>query len=105
MGENYILIGSAMHITESSGGYEHHAVCMPVQFDTEKCRLTLHEASREEYQYVDYGLDLYAPQTNVDAEGRRVMIAWMRMPQAVGEKQNAPRVLERYDVPAAGCGI
>ncbi len=105
VGENYILIGSAMHITESSGGYEHHAVCMPVQFDTEKCRLTLHEASREEYQYVDYGLDLYAPQTNVDAEGRRVMIAWMRMPKAV-EKPGCvswngmmclPRVVEYKD--------
>lgn len=78
-GESYVLIGSAMHITEGTDGYENHAVCMPVDFDRDKCRLALHK----EYQYVDYGLDLYAPQTNVDEEGRRVMIGWMRMPKAV----------------------
>lgn len=85
-GDSCVFIGSAMHITEGTGGYEHHAVCMPVDFDTERCRLAL----REEHQYVDYGLDLYAPQTNVDAEGRRVMIAWMRMPMAVEKQGSAP---------------
>ncbi len=86
VGDDHIFIGSAMYLARGTGGYEHHAVCMPVDFDREKCRMML----PEEYQYVDYGLDLYAPQTNVDAEGRRVMIAWMRMPRAVEEPGGAP---------------
>ena len=35
----------------------------------------------DQYQFLDYGMDLYAPQTNLDQEGRRVMMAWVRMPQ------------------------
>lgn len=39
---------------------------------------------------MDYGLDLYAPQTTLDAEGRRVMISWMRMPMAVTDSTDRP---------------
>ncbi|MBN2981947.1 MULTISPECIES: glycoside hydrolase family 32 protein [Cohnella] len=31
------------------------------------------------FRLLDYGFDFYAPQTTVDAHGRRVMIAWMNM--------------------------
>jgi len=86
MGDSYIFIGSPMYIEQEAGGYEHHAVCMPADFEPETCSLSLHG----NYQYIDYGLDLYAPQTNVDADGRRVMIAWMRMPKAVEEPEGAP---------------
>lgn len=78
-GDSYVFIGSPMYIAKDAGGYEHHAVCMPADFEPETCSLSLHG----NYQYIDYGLDLYAPQTNIDAAGRRVMIAWMRMPKAV----------------------
>lgn len=45
---------------------------------------------------------MYAPQTNVDKDGRRIMIAWMRMPKAVKEDNGCewngmmcqPRVVE-----------
>lgn len=33
---------------------------------------------REAEQTIDYGLDFYAPQTTLTADGRRVMIAWMQ---------------------------
>lgn len=75
----YVFIGSPMYIAEDAGGYEHHAVCMLAGFEPRTCTLKLPQS----YQYIDYGLDLYAPQTNVDKEGRRVMIAWMRMPKEV----------------------
>ncbi|MDZ5473993.1 sucrose-6-phosphate hydrolase [Bacillus sp. 31A1R] len=32
-----------------------------------------------EFQLLDYGFDVYAPQTAIDEEGRRIMIAWMAM--------------------------
>ena len=34
--------------------------------------------TRETEQTIDYGLDFYAPQTTLTADGRRVMIAWMQ---------------------------
>lgn len=97
----YVFMGSPMYIEEDAGGYQHHAVCMPAQFEPDTCRLALPEY----YQYVDYGLDLYAPQTTVDREGRRVMIAWFRMPKAVEEPgqmpwigmMSIPRVVEVED--------
>lgn len=32
-----------------------------------------------EFQLLDYGFDVYAPQTMMDPQGRRIMIAWMAM--------------------------
>lgn len=101
LGNEHVFMGSPMYIEEDAGGYEHHAVCMTAGFDAESCTLTL----QERYQYVDYGLDLYAPQTNVDKDGRRVMIAWFRMPKAVEEPgkepwigmMSLPRVVEVMD--------
>ena len=58
---------------------------------------------QDTYQFIDYGLDLYAPQTNIDKDGNRVMMAWMRMPKPVestGERSAwngmmcTPRVVE-----------
>lgn len=34
--------------------------------------------SLDEIQEIDYGFDFYAPQTTIDAKGRRIMIAWMQ---------------------------
>lgn len=46
-----------------------------------------HEIGRLElednYSLIDYGGDFYAQQTNLDKDGRRVMIGWIRMPEAV----------------------
>lgn len=82
----YVFVGSPMYIEDMAGGYEHHAVCMPAKFDPASCGLKL----PGHYQYVDYGLDLYAPQTNLDKDGRRVMVAWMRMPETVQQKDRKP---------------
>ncbi len=79
VGEDYIFLGSPMYVAADEMGYRHHAVCARAGFDGETCRLIL----LSECRYVDYGLDLYAVQTNVDEAGRRVMLAWMRMPEAV----------------------
>lgn len=84
--DSYVFVGSPMYIDKDAGGYEHHAICIPAGFEPDTCSLSLHG----NYQYIDYGLDLYAPQTNVDAEGRRVMIAWMRMPKAVEQEGKKP---------------
>ncbi len=95
---SYVLIGSPMYAVEDGLEYAHHAMCSLAQFHPGACELRMHSKGR----LVDYGMDLYAPQTNVDKEGRRVMLAWMRMPKAVeneGEKpwngmMCLPRVVE-----------
>lgn len=98
LGGSHVFIGSPMCIGRPGEGYENHALCAAVTFDPETCSLELPGG----FQYVDYGMDLYAPQTNLDRDGRRVMTAWMRMPEAVsmdGEKpwngmMCLPRVIE-----------
>lgn len=40
---------------------------------------TTGELTVQTTQEIDYGLDFYAPQTLVDEQGRRIMIAWMQM--------------------------
>ncbi len=85
-GEGYVFMGSPMYIDGSKNGYAHHAICAMAEFDGRACDLKL----SEKFQYVDYGMDLYAPQTNTDKEGRRVMIAWMRMARPEEGKDRAP---------------
>lgn len=38
-----------------------------------------------DYQTLDYGYDFYAPQTFVDEQGRRILIAWIGLPDSVPE--------------------
>lgn len=70
------------------------SVCMPVDFDEKTCVMDIPGT----YQLVDYGMDLYAPQSTLDKEGRRIMVGWMRMPEPVDGKWSGmfclPRVVE-----------
>lgn len=74
-----VLIISPMGLLSEEPFEGNQTVCMPVEFDEDTCSMQI----PDEYQYMDYGLDLYAPQTTTDAEGRRVLTAWLRMPEAV----------------------
>lgn len=53
------------------------AVCTLAEFNKENCNMKIYE----NFQYLDYGLDLYAPQSTTDKDGKRVVIAWLRMPE------------------------
>ena len=90
-----VLMISPMEIGKTDEKEKNHAVCFPVEFDEETCNMDI----PDQYQFVDYGLDLYAPQTTTDAEGRRVMAGWIRMPQPVTDgwigMYCSPRVVER----------
>ncbi|MDE5415055.1 glycoside hydrolase family 32 protein [Alkalihalobacterium chitinilyticum] len=41
-----------------------------------------------EFEMLDYGFDFYAPQTTIDDQGRRIMIAWMAMWESEMPEQN-----------------
>lgn len=89
-----VFIFSPMKLLEDGKEYENNAVAMLVDFDEEKANMNF----PENWQFLDYGLDLYAPQSTIDAKGRRVIIAWLRMPEAVDRKWNGmfclPRLVE-----------
>lgn len=100
-----VLIFSPMGLITDGHHHTNHAICIPVEFDEKNCTLkNLHHsatapepsseteltpeelaaaqiADQGKYQYLDYGLDLYAPQSTLDAQGRRILTAWLRMPE------------------------
>lgn len=92
-----ILIVSPMGLLQEAPMEENHTICMPVAFDEKSCSMEI----PDDYQYLDYGLDLYAPQTTLDEDGRRILLAWLRMPEAVDNEWCGmfclPRVVEYKD--------
>lgn len=75
------LLLSAMGISpeapQAGSHGNNHAICFPVDFDEKTCEMAIPNT----YQFLDYGYDLYAPQTTLDEEGRRILSAWLRMPE------------------------
>ena len=92
-----VLIISAMNIVEDGKVEPNHTICMNVEFDEETCNMKLSDT----YRFMDYGLDLYAPQSTLDKEGRRTLIAWARMPEPVEGSWSGmfcmPRLVEVKD--------
>lgn len=81
LGESWLFLGSPMWSTDDGLTYPHQAMYARADFDPETCRLSL----AGPMTFLDWGLDLYAPQTALDREGRRVLIGWMRMPGPVAD--------------------
>lgn len=89
-----IVIFSPMGFLKDGKADDAQAVCMQVKFDEKTCQMEL----PDEYQLMDYGMDIYAPQSTLDEEGRRILTAWLRMPEPVDGKWQGmmciPRVVE-----------
>lgn len=66
-------------------------ICMPVEFQEASCTMRIPDT----YQFMDYGMDIYAPQSALDEEGRRIVFTWVRMPEAVDGKWNGMFTLAR----------
>jgi len=92
-----VLLLSAMGFLTNGEKEKNQSLCFPVTFDESECRIGI----PDQYQYLDYGLDLYAPQTTLDKDGRRTMTAWVRMPEVTEEGWIgmfcSPRVVDRKD--------
>ena len=89
-----VVVFSPMGFLKDGKDYDSASICMITEFDTESCTMNLPDS----FQFLDYGLELYAPQSTTDAEGRRVLVAWARMPEAADGKWNGifciPRIVE-----------
>lgn len=91
---NGVIVFSPMGFINDGKEYDSAAVCMLSKFDEMSGTINL----PDKYSFFDYGLDLYAPQSTTDKDGNRIVIAWLRMPQAVNGKWNGmmciPRIIE-----------
>lgn len=94
IGADKVLVFSPMSLIKDAKRYPDQTICTCVNFDEKSCEMEIPDT----YQFIDYGMDLYAPQSTVDKEGRRVFVAWLRMPEAVDGKWIGmfcmPRVVE-----------
>lgn len=75
-----------------------NAIIMPIDFDEETCSIS----NVQDYQYLDYGLDFYAPQSFVNEDNQRTLLAWMRMRQPFKDENwvgmfSFPRVLKHQN--------
>ena len=94
----YIFIMSPEHITDDGVNYTNNSIYSIVDFDEETCEMKINN----EYNYLDEGLDVYAPQTTLDKNGNRIVIGWVRMPKKFdGEEwigmMTLPRVISVID--------
>ena len=76
-----VLILSAMNLLKSDEKEKNQSICFSVEFDEEACSIQI----PDEYTFLDYGRDLYAPQTTTDKDGNRILSAWVRMPKATDD--------------------
>lgn len=74
-----VLVFSPMGVLEDELEYQNVAVCTLAELQEADCTMRL----SGNYQLLDLGLDLYAPQSTTDARGRRILVAWARMPEPV----------------------
>lgn len=97
VGDAKVLAISPMDFVKDGGTDPNQTICMLVDFEEEGCRMKLPDS----YQFMDYGMELYAPQSNLDEEGRRVVTAWVRMPESPDGSWigmfSVPRVVEVMD--------
>lgn len=94
---SYFMIFSPEHINQPPQP-KSNAVIMQVDFDESSCTIKSHE----DYMYLDYGLDFYAPQTFIDEFNQRVVFGWMRMQEPIKGEQwcgmlSLPRVLTKKE--------
>lgn len=80
----WILVSSPMGVTKDSGSYENQTFVRFISFDPELGELAIDD----KWEFLDYGLDVYATQSNLDEDGRRVIISWVRMPRAKSPDSN-----------------
>lgn len=84
--EEYVLMLSPMGFVHDGYPEKNHAICTIASFEESNCSLDI----SDHYQFVDYGMDLYAPQSTTDKDGRRIMSAWIRMPKPVENQDQEP---------------
>ncbi|MDY2847306.1 MAG: GH32 C-terminal domain-containing protein, partial [Oscillospiraceae bacterium] len=89
-----VVVFSPMGFLKDEKPYDSVAICALADFNEETGEMNISDS----WQLLDCGEDLYAPQSNVDKDGNRVVIAWARMPEPFEKNRSGiyciPRVVE-----------
>ncbi len=80
----YVLISSPMGNVTGTEFYENQPTMRLAAFQGVEGILNLDP----QQEFFDYGMELYATQSNLDREGRRTVIAWLRMPRDESPERN-----------------
>jgi len=84
IGDQWVLICSPMFILEGDAR-PNQSIIVAVDFDVKTGEMEF----KSEAGFLDYGMDLYAPQSTMDKDGNRVYVGWMRMPHAAKPSENS----------------
>lgn len=79
-GEHYLIM-SPIGIEKTGTSYPNQSVWTKLSFNPGKKQAKILSHPR----FIDYGMDLYAPQSTLDEKGRRIVMAWMRMPRPLAD--------------------
>lgn len=72
----HVLISSPLGLLSGTDYPGNQSTMQLLSFDAENGSMRL----EGKQSFLDYGMDLYAPQSCLDEKGRRCVIAWVRMP-------------------------
>lgn len=72
-----VIVISPLGLLKDEKPYDAVTICALADFDEASCKMDI----ADKWQLFDCGEDLYAPQSTADENGRRVIIAWARMPE------------------------
>lgn len=76
-----LLLMSPERTHKDTKDYPSHARITTCNFDHKTCKMEI----TSDLRMLDYGLDIYAPQTTLDKDHRRILVGWMRMPKQTSE--------------------
>ncbi|MGB2079030.1 MAG: glycoside hydrolase family 32 protein, partial [Vibrio sp.] len=79
-GQTFVVIGPQGIVSKSPHHHvqHHNAILKAKLTDSGDLRLTTH-------QTLDHGFDFYAPQTSLSCDGRRLLCAWMGLPDEINQ--------------------
>lgn len=83
---NRMLVSSPIGILKNTEYPENQTTIRFADFDSKTGKVTVNK----KYQFLDYGMDIYASQSNLDKDGNRTMISWIRMPEPKPLKKHSP---------------
>lgn len=89
-----VIVISPLGFLKDEKPYDAVTICALADFDEASCKMDI----ADKWQLFDCGEDLYAPQSTADENGRRVIIAWARMPEPFAKNRRGmfciPRIVE-----------
>ncbi len=82
--QKQILICSPMGNMANTEYMANQSTMHFAHFDGDSESLSVEQGAK----FLDYGMELYAPQSNLDSEERRTVVSWLRTPKPISSEHN-----------------